>query len=411
MAKKKPKKSSNAARIQMDSSGLSFNGFDDPRLLEFIRNGVSGFTSVNGNKAMANMALFRCVTLISQCIGMLPLNLISNDDARQVQSAHPVHKLLKKKPNSWQTAFEFKTLLQSWVLQEGNAYARIIRSGKRVLQLIPMHPSSVEPVQQEDWSLIYKYTRKDGSVIELPASEVFHLRDFSNDGLVGVSRVKLAKKALNIAFDSEEAANRIFKDGVMAGGALSAPNALSDAAYNRLNDSLLDKHSGAKNAGKFLILEEGLKAEKWANTAVDAQLLQNRNHQIEEIARLFGVPRPLLMMDDTSWGSGISELGIFFVKYGLLPWFTLWEQAIERTFLTDQELDQLMFKFNPGALLRGSLKDQADFFSKALGAGGTQPWMTQNEVRDISDLPKSGDLDANSLRNPMTNKNQEVKQT
>ena len=411
MAKKKTKKDAKGARtVKADAGAITFSGLDDPRMMEYIRNGISGVMRIDGNKALANMALFRCITLISQSIGMLPLNLMRNDDSRETQSEHPVSKLLKRKPNAWQSAYEFKTLLQGWVLQYGNGYARIIRVHNRILQLIPMHPERVAVEQNPDWTLVYKYTRADGGVVELPAQDVLHIRDFSDDGIIGVSRIKLAKKALGIAFDSEEAASRVFKDGVMAGGALSSPNELSDKAYNRLDQSLREKHSGAANAGKFLILEEGLKAEKWANSAVDAQLLENRNHQIEEIARLFGVPRPLLMMDDTSWGSGIGELGIFFVKYGLLPWFTLWEQALQRCLLTDKEQDQLMFKFNPGALLRGSLKDQADFFTKALGAGGTQPWMTQNEVRDVSDLPKSSDVTADSLRNPMTQMKQEGKQ-
>lgn len=412
MAKKKSKKDAKSARtVRADAGAITFSGLDDPRLLEVMRHGVDGLLRIDGNKALANMALYRCITIISQCIGMLPLNLMRNDESRAMQSGHEVSQLLKRKPNGWQTAYEFKTLLQGWVLQYGNGYARIVRNGHRILQLVPMHPERVTVEQKHDWSLGYKYTRPDGGVVELAARDVFHLRDFSDDGITGVSRIKLAKKALGIAFDSEEAASRVFKDGVMAGGAVSTPNALSDIAYGRIEESLQEKHAGASKAGKFLILEEGLKAEKWANTAVDAQLLENRNHQIEEIARLFGVPRPLLMMDDTSWGSGIGELGIFFVKYGLLPWFTLWEQSLQRCLLTDTEQDELMFKFNPGALLRGSLKDQADFFSKALGAGGTQPWMTQNEVRDVSDLPQSEEATADSLKNPMTQMKQQGKQS
>ena len=108
------------------------------------------------------------------------------------------------------------------------------------------------------------------------------------------------------------------------------------------------------------------------------------------------------MMDDTSWGSGIEQLGIFLVQYGLAHWFTAWEQAAARSLLADEELDRLHLKFNERALLRGTLKDQADFLAKSLGAGGHAPWMSQNEVRDVSDLPESDDPNANKLRNPMT---------
>lgn len=117
---------------------------------------------------------------------------------------------------------------------------------------------------------------------------------------------------------------------------------------------------------------------------------------------MYGVPRPLLMMDDTSWGSGIQQLAIFFIQYGLSHWFVSWEQASARCLLPENQFGRLQFKFNEGALLRGTLADQAAFFSKALGAGGQAPWMSQNEVRELSDLPKSDDPQTDALRNPMT---------
>ena len=127
---------------------------------------------------------------------------------------------------------------------------------------------------------------------------------------------------------------------------------------------------------------------------------------VEEVARAFGVPRPLLMMDDTSWGSGIEALGVFFVQYALQHWFTVWEQAIERAALTPAERKTHYVKFNERALLRGTLKDQSEFFTKALGAGGHSPWMSPNEVRDLQDLSKSIDANADSMQSPlMRNKN------
>lgn len=407
MAKAQKKGKGRKGRPHSDAGGLTFSGFDDPRLLEYIRSGSVPGVMVGEHRALNNSALFRCVALISQCIGMLPLNLMHAGDERRQADEHPVFRLLKRQPNNFQTAYQFKTLMQSWVLQRGNAYARIIRSGGRVISLVPMRPDRVEVKQREDWSVFYRYSREDGGFLELEAADVLHLLDFSEDGLTGVSRVELARRALGIAFDAEEAASRIFTDGVMAGGYLSTDKVLSDAAFSRLETSIRERYSGKKNAGRLMILEEGLKAEKWAATAADAQHVENRNHQIEEIARMFGVPRPLLMMDDTSWGSGISELGVFFLKYGLLPHFTMWEQALARSLLAGKEQDRLMFKFNAGALLRGSLKDQAEFFAKALGSGGHGAWMTQNEVRDVSDLPRAEGASADQLREPQQGKQNE----
>lgn len=397
MAKQKKNKKG-GARIRAEAEQQRFDNLNDPAFLEFIRTGQSTGARIRDRRALSNMALFRSITLISQTIGMLPLNLISRGHNKAVAQDHALYSLLKTRPNNYQTAFEFKRLLQGWVLQYGNAYAHIVRGvGDKVLALHPIHPNKVTVEQQDDFSLLYTIMTNKGAIRHLRSNEILHLKDFSDDGIIGLARVKLAEKVLGIAFDAENAAESLFTRGILAGGALSSPNALSDTAYNRLRDEMRARHTGAENAGNFFILEEGLKAEKWSNTASDAQHLEQRNHQIEEVARLFGVPRPLLMMDDTSWGSGIGQLGLFFHKYGLLPWFTVWEQALEVSLLSRKELELYAFKFNADAILRGSLEEQANYFSKALGSGGGKGWLSQNEIRDILDCPQVATDAANEL--------------
>lgn len=385
--------------------GETFDGLDDPRLLEYIRHGeLNGGLSARESRALRNMAVLRCVTLISQAIGMLPLNLISSDDTKQVQTDNPAHRLMKYKPNDWQTPIEFKSLMQIRALLDGQSFARVIWSGNRPIRLIPLDRGSTKPRLTAAWQVVYDYTTPDGGEITLTTRDIFHLRDISLDGVNGISRVKLGREALELAEQAERAASRTFRTGVMAGGAIEVQKELSDNAYNRMRGSLDTNYAGADNAGRWMLLEEGAKATQFTTTAVSSQQVENRDHQIEEVARMWGVPRPLLMMDDTSWGSGIEQLAIFFIQYGLAQWFVSWEQAAGRVFIPDNQLDSVQFKFNEGALLRGTLNDQSAFFAAALGAGGTKPWMTQNEVREISDLPKSTDAEADDLRNPMTQK-------
>lgn len=383
-------------------SGQTFSGLDDPDLLAFMRDGGESASGayVSASKSLQNMALLRCVTLISESIGMLPLNLILRGEAKEYAVDHPLFSILKTRPNTWQTPYEFKSLMQLNVMMHGNAYALVVRSRGVVTNLIPLPHGSVTAELDDNWNMVYKYQRKSGGLMVVPASDMFHLRDLSADGITGLSRVRLAREAIGIALQAERAAARLFKNGVMAGGALSAPGKLSDTAFDRLEQSLEAK-SGADNAHRWMILEEGLKAEKYINNAVDSQHIENRNHQIEEVARAFGVPRPLLMMDDTSWGSGIEALGVFFVQYALQHWFTVWEQACERSLITPDERKTMYVKFNERALLRGTLKDQAEFFAKALGSGGHSPWMSPNEVRDLQDLSKSGDKNADGLESPL----------
>lgn len=393
-----------AARPRAEAAvGTLFTGLDDPALLEFMREGGAGGVAASpGARSLRNMAILRCTTLISESIGMLPLNLVLSGPEKAYATKHPAYRLLKLKPNSWQTPYEFKQLLQLHVLLHGNAYARIIWSGARPIRMIPMEPLATKPRLNSMWEMVYDYTTPEGGMVTLPAREVLHLRDLSLDGVEGLSRIKLAREAIDLAQQAERAASRTFRTGVMAGGAIEVPAELSETAYTRMKGSLDSDYTGTENAGKWMLLEEGAKANKWASTGRESQQIENREHQIEEVARAFGVPRPLLMMDDTSWGSGIEQLAIFFVQYALSHWFTVWEQALARVLLTEPELESMQFKFNEKALLRGTLKDQADFFAKALGAGGQAPWMTQNEVREVSDMPRSDDENANKLRNPMT---------
>lgn len=383
------------ARPQASAGGATFKGMDDPALLEFIRTGG------RGTESLRNMAVLRCVSLISESIGMLPLNLIESGPGKAVAKSHPVHRLLKLRPNNWQTPYEFKSQMQLSVLEHGDAYARVVWSAGRPIALIPLANIAVTAELGDDWRMTYRYAGKNGEVT-LQQREVFHLRDLSIDGVCGLSRTRLASDAINLARMAEKAASRVFQTGVMAGGALEVPAALSEPAYERMKASLDSDYSGAENARRWMLLEEGAKANQFATNSTDAQHIENRNMQLQEVARAFGVPRPLLMMDDTSWGSGIEQLGIFFVQYGLQHWFTAWEQSIARTLLDDRELDQYQPKFEERALQRGTLKDQADYFAKALGAGGHAPWHTQNEIRDLLDWPESGDPKANELRNPMT---------
>jgi HK97 family phage portal protein len=209
--------------------------------------------------------------------------------------------------------------------------------------------------------------------------------------LTGLPLTQVASEILGLSLKAQEAAARIFSQGMMAAGALETDKTLGKTAIQSLKDSLDDNYTGAGNSGKTMILEEGLKFKPIANTAREAQNIETRAHQIEEIARLFGVPRPFLMVDDTSWGTGIEQLGIFFVQYGLAPWFVAWEQAVARSLLTDQERLTLYPKFNERALLRGSMKDQSEFFSRMMGSGQSPQIMEQNEARALLDLPEHPD--------------------
>jgi HK97 family phage portal protein len=299
--------------------------------------------------------------------------------------------VLATKPNHWQTSYVFRRLMQHRVLVHGNAYALVIRARGRVSELVPLDPTWVTPKLSDDWTLTYEVRRKSGGTATYGPEDILHLMGPSEDGVKGLSLVSYAGEVLGLSLAAQRAAGKLFKQGMLAGGMLSTDGKLSQEAVARLREQM-DRFQGAEMAGKWLVGEEGVKAQPFGGSAKDSQNLETRQHQVEEVARIFGVPRPFLMVDDTSWGSGIEQLGIFFVQYGLAPHFVCWEQAIERTCLSDAERGSLDVKFNERALLRGSMKDQAEFFARALGSGGGRPWMMQDEVRDLQELrPAGGD--------------------
>lgn len=378
------------------AEGQIFQGLDDPAFLEFMRSG----SSTMGNQMLRNTAALRCLTLICNGLGMLPLSLYREGNDKQKATDHAAHKLVRIKPNPYQTPMEFKSQMELLLETEGNAYARVIRSGGRPIHLIPFEKGRVTGKLGPGWRMQYQCTTENGGQLTLDQEEILHIRDLSLDGIEGLSRRKLSSEVFDLAAGAQRAASNVFRTGVMAGGAIEVEGELSEPAFKRMKQSMDEDYTGAENANKWMILEDGAKAKQFGSTARDGQNIENRNHQIEEVARLYGVPRPLLMMDDTSWGSGIEQLGIFFVQYTLASRFQSWEEALARTLLTDKERESLYFKFNVRALLRGTLKDQADYFAKALGAGGHQPWHNANEIRDLAEYPADPNPKFNTLGEP-----------
>ncbi|KPH60360.1 phage portal protein [Novosphingobium sp. ST904] len=374
------------------SSAVKANGFLDRGSLPegFFGEGFARGAGrpVTERSALSNATFFRAVNLIASTIGMLPLNL-HRRVGENIEKAdnHAVWKLLRVKPNSWQTPYQFKSYMQGRALLRGNAYAYKVPGLLGIKALAPLDPVRVKPVLSEDFALAYDYQAKDGTTRRFEADEVFHLRaPWSSDGISGDGLLKVAAEALGLANVADEAASRMLKNGAYVGGILQHPKSLSEQAILNLRAQWEERFVGSENAGRWVVAEEGMEAKPFGATGKDAEGLAQRKHQAEEVSRYTGVPRPLLMFDETSWGSGIEQLGLFLVTYCLLPWFNAWEETIASSLLNDRDRVNHYAKFNEAALLRGSLKDQAEFFAKALGGPGAGGFMVPNEARDKMDM-------------------------
>lgn len=346
--------------------------------------------AVSERSAMMNASFSRAVRLQAGAVGMLPLNLFRKgaDDTIEKATGHPVQRLLRTAPNDAQTAIEFKSYMQGRALLYGDAYAYKVPGVRGPQALWPLDPQRLTAVRSEsDYGLSWRYQPKTGEARTFKASELFHLRaPWSCDGLTGEGLLKMGAEILGLSDAVDESAASLLANAANPGGLVQVPKGLSNEAYARLKEQWQEQFQGSRNSGRWIVGEEGMEAKPFPASGREAESVSQRKLQAEEIARLTGVPRPLLMFDETSWGSGIEQLGLFLITYCLMPWFVAWEEAVARDLLSERDRETHYAKFNEAALLRGSLKDQAEFLAKALGGPGAGGFMVPNEAREKMDM-------------------------
>lgn len=377
------------AATQRADGGVIINTPDD--LARYLKSGslTESGALVTPDTAMRNATAFACGRIISGAVANMPLQIKRRIDDRTREDAtdHPLWQLLTRKPNDWMTPSAFRRLMTMHVLFRGNAYALKARAADgRVLSLTPMDPDRVRVEHGQDDTIDYVYQRRSGGEIRLAQRDVFHLVGLTLDGILGVSVISYARETIGMALTTERHGSTMFRNGTHLGGMLEHPGELSAEAYERLKTSLED-YRGAENAGKNLILEEGMKFSKLGMTSEDAQYIETRKFSRTDIAMFFGVP-PHMIGDtekSTSWGTGIEQQSLGFVAYTLEDWLTTWEQTIARDLIGNDPT--LYARFNRAALVRGDIKTRWEAHVKALQWGVASP----NEVRATEDMnPREG---------------------
>ncbi len=346
---------------------------------------------VSQEAAMRVAAVFASDRLISGTVSTLPLMVKRriDDRTREDASDHSLWHLLRRRPNRYMKPAAFRRMLTSWVLFRGNGYALKVRNSLgEVVELLPLSPDRTRPRQLDTLELVYEYQPLAGGSVVYPASEIFHLMGKTHDGIVGVSVLSYARHAIQLAMETETHGLALFSNGARPGAAVETDGALSEAAIERLRESL-EEYRGAENAHRTLILEEGLKFKPIGMSNEDAQFILTREHSRVDIAMFFGVPPH--MIGDTSKpdgsGKNLEERSRSFVQYTLEDWLTTWEDTIN-TDLIDHERDpDLYARFNRNALLRGDLATRQKFYQSMLQWGVLSP----NDVRAKEDEnPREG---------------------
>jgi HK97 family phage portal protein len=346
---------------------------------------------VTPDSSLRTAAVYACVRVLTETIASLPLIVYRREDNGGKTRArnHPLFTLLHDQPNSWQTAYEFIEMMQGHLEMRGNAYAEII-PGRRgfVDQLIPLHPDKVEVEVLKNGQLDYLYRERPGNIRRIEQDMMFHVRGWGSNGYVGSSPIALAAEAVGMSLAAQEYGARFFENDASPGGVLEHPGSLkNDAAAKRMRDSWQEAHTG-KNRSKIAILEQGLKYTQIGLTNKDAQFLESRKFQAEEIARIFRVqPHKIGLLDKATF-SNIEHQAIEFVVDTIRPRVRRWEQAIQRDLILQK--GTFFAEFLIDGLLRGDIKSRYEAYKIALGGAGSPAFMRVNEVRVTENMNPIG---------------------
>ena len=355
----------------------------------FFMGGTTAGKSVTERSAMQMTAVYSCVRILAEAIAGLPIHLYRYTDAGGKEKAldHPLYMLLHDEPNPEMSSFVFRETLMTHLLLWGNAYAQVIRNGKgEVIALYPLMPNKMTVDRDANGQLYFQYQRsieevggKSESVILKP-SDVLHIPGLGFDGLVGYSPIAMAKNAIGLSMAAEEYGAKFYANGAAPSGVLEHPSVLKDPA--KVRNSWNAAFGGSSNSHKVAVLEEGLKYTPISISPNEAQFLETRKFQIDEIARIFRVPPHMVGDLEKSSFSNIEQQSLEFVTYTLSPWMVRWEQSLSKALLSEEEKVSYFFKFNVDGLLRGSYHERMQGYSVGIQNG----FMCPNDVRELEDL-------------------------
>lgn len=344
--------------------------------------------NITEDTAMRYAAVWRCVDVIAKAIAILPWCVYEKTKTgRKDRDDHTVSWLLHHQPNPEMQPYVFKHLLASHLLTWGNAYCEIQRDTMgRPLWLWPITPDRVTPRRVDDGSVAYEVSNVGAGKTLIPAIDVLHIRGMGFDGLVGYSPIRMAAESVGLGLAMDQMAAGFFGNGANMGGVLKHPKKLSPEARKNLEDSW-QRASAGKNAGRWLVAEEGMEPERMSIPPNEAQFLESRKHQIMDICRWFGVPPHKVGALDRSTWNNIEHQELEFVTDTVQPWVTQFEEEANLKLFGRVNRGVLYTKFNLSALLRGDAKSRSEVYE----IGHRNGWLCADEIRafeEMNPLPK-----------------------
>jgi HK97 family phage portal protein len=356
--------------------------------LDLYRQMIGGAASragavVTHKTALEVAVVFACARAIAEGMSSIPFRLMRSDGRNRLSATdHPLVELLGVAPNEHQTPVDFFDQIGLHLVLCGNAYVWANRDRKGTpIELLPLEPGKVRPDKGKG---VYTVTTDAGRSIDVPASEMWHVRGPSWDGWMGLDGTKLAREAIGLSMAQEQHGAATFANGASIAGILTTDAGLNPEQRRALRESWDQTHGGTVNAGKIAVMSHGMKFVQVASNNTDAQWLESRAAQIEEICRFFRV-LPIIIghADKTSTYASAEAFFDAHVRLTMLPWYRRVEKSADRWLLTDRDrADGLYWKFFPAGLLRANSKDRGEFYRALYGVGAISP----NEIREFEDM-------------------------
>jgi len=393
------------SRITGRKSAQSGDGLTDV-LRAILRGGVRSKSGalVNRDAAFRVSVVFSCVRALSEGVAQVPFKVMRETESsvsvypeRRAASDHPLYDLLHRAPNGFQTSFEFReTMMLHALLARHGAFAfknivDVGTRGPRIAELILLNPDLVTPIQNEDWSITYRVQSKSGATQDFPQSSIWHLRGPSWNGFSGLDVLNMAREAIGLAIATEDSHSALHAKGIRPSGVYSVDGNLTKEQHAQLKKWIDDENAGAENAGTTMLLDRNAKFQPVSITGVDAQHLETRRYQIEEICRFFRV-MPIMAgySDKASTYASAEQMFLAHVVHTLMPWYERIQQSAEVNLLSPADRQAGYYiKLVEAGLLRGAMKDTAEYLYR-LTMGGT---MARNEARGKLDLNPLAGLD------------------
>lgn len=337
---------------------------------------------VTWQSSLAVAAVYSAVKCLSEDVAKLPLEMRQAlpKGGSKIETKHPLVALLRR-PNYWQTPFEFWAFTVACHQLRGNAYIYILRDETgNPIGLIPCNPDRVTVLMSTRGLITYSITHPmlGPETIVAPVDDVIHIKGFVvGDAISGISPITVAADAVALGLATQRHAALLYGQGTMLGGVLSHPAKLSKESGERVASSWQAAYSGGASAHKVALLEEGMTFAPLTMTSIDSQLLEARKFTVIEISRLFRVPLSKLSDNEHSSFSNMEQMNQAYLDDGLMPITTRIEQALAARLLFDDEVTKYSFRFNFDEMLRADMKTRYASYQQGILSG----WLSANDIR------------------------------